>query len=328
MKRFASIGLAAAAVVALVVIAHVRLANARVARRTWPVMGTVAALSLRGGGQGLDAVQDEVRRVYERVNDRLSAWNPASELSRVARADGTNWLADVSADMRPCYDAAIRLAAQSGRAFNPAVGAKLRALGVSGGGAYADFDLGAIAKGFAVDLAAEAIERRGGVTDLLLDLGGNLRVVGGGTWRTGVRNPFGGKGECVAVVALTNGESIATSGNYERFIERDGMRYSHILDGRTGEPTHGVAGVTVIAPRALGAMGADGLSTTLFILGPADGAGFLARHHPAAQALWIPDTPERPRLLVTPNLASRLANARWPMEVVRTASDGRASRRD
>lgn len=328
MKKQMSIALAAVAVAALVVAAHVRLANARVIRRTWPVMGTVATLSLRGGEQGLDAAQELVRRVYDHVNDRLSAWNPDSELSRIARADGTNWLADVSADMRPCYDAAIHLADQSGRAFNPAVGARLRALGVSSGGAYADFDLGAIAKGFAVDLAAEAVERTNNVPDLLVDIGGNLRVVGGGTWRTGVRNPFGGKGEYVAVVALTNGESAATSGNYERFIERDGMRYSHILDGRTGEPTHGVAGVTVITPRTLGAMGADGLSTTLFILGPADGAAFLARHYPAAQALWIPDTPERPRLLVTPNLAPRLVNVRWPMEVVRTASDGRASRRD
>ena len=78
----------------------------------------------------------------------------------------------------------------------------------------------------------------------MIDLGGNLRVVGG-TWRTGVRNPFGTG--YAATFVLTNGEAVATSGNYERFVEKDGVRYSHILDGRTGKPATGIAGVTVIA---------------------------------------------------------------------------------
>lgn len=327
MNKSVSTALAAIAVAALAVLAHVRLAKTRVVRRSWPVMGTVAALAVRGEEHRLDALQDDVRRVYAHVDDLLSAWNPNSELCRLSRTGGTNWISRVSATVRPCYDAALRLYEQSDRAFNPFIGKTLRELGVSRSGFYADFDLGAIAKGFAVDLAAAAVERTNNVPDLLIDLGGNIRVVGSGTWRTGVRNPFA-KDSFACTVTLTNGESAATSGNYERFIERDGMRLSHILDGRTGQPTHGVAGVTVITPRTLGAMGADGLSTTLFILGPTNGAAFLARHNPAAQALWIPDTPERPRLLVTPNLAPRLKNVRWPMEVVRTDSDGKPTRPD
>jgi thiamine biosynthesis lipoprotein len=106
---------------------------------------------------------------------------------------------------------------------------------------------------------------------------------------------------------------VATSGHYERFVERDGVRYSHILDGRTGKPVTGMAGVTVIAPSA---MWADGLSTTLFVLGPEDGARFLARHHPQAQALWIPDTPETPTLYATATLVPRLRNVRWPVKTV------------
>ena len=139
-----------------------------------------------------------------------------------------------------------------------------------------------------------------------------------GDWRTGVRNPFGDG--YAAVITLTDGESVATSGNYERFVERDGVRHSHILDGRTGEPVTGVAGVTVVTPPALGATLADGLSTTLFVLGPKDGARFLREHakeYGAAQALWIPDTPANPEILATPEMAARLADAAFPVRVVR-----------
>ena len=142
-------------------------------------------------------------------------------------------------------------------------------------------------------------------------------MVGDGTWRTGIRNPFDRTGAYAAVIALTNGESVATSGTYERFIERDGIRYSHILDGRTGEPTTGIAGVTVVTPPAYGALLADGLSTTLFVLGPVDGARFLATHYPHALALWIPDTPDAPRILATKEMAARLEHAAWTVETAR-----------
>ena len=105
---------------------------------------------------------------------------------------------------------------------------------------------------------------------------------------------------------LTNGEAVATSGNYERFVERDGVRYSHILDGRTGEPVTGIAGVTVIAPSATLA---DGLSTTMFVLGPEEGMRFLGQWHPDIAALWIPDTPDAPEILASPVMSARLSDA-------------------
>ena len=193
----------------------------------------------------------------------------------------------------------------------------MRELGFSHGQHFCDFDLGAIAKGFAVDAACRTLSPDIPCAGLLVDLGGNLRAVRG-SWRTGVRNPFGDG--YAAVVTLTDGESVATSGNYERFVERDGVRYSHILDGRTGEPVSGIAGVTVVTPAALGATLADGLSTTLFVLGPKEGARFLREHaeaYGAAQALWIPDTPEKPEILATPEMAARLTDAAFPTRVVR-----------
>ena len=309
MKRIFQTTLIGLGIAGLVLVACCRTPAARISRTQWPVMGTIAALSIRGGDDADGSLQASAQAIYLHLESRLSAWNPDSELSRLARTDSTNWLSNVSADVRPCYDTAFELADRSSRAFNPAVGVKLRELGVSGGSAYSDIDLGAIAKGFAVDRVATSIESHAETPPLLVDLGGNLRVVGPGSWRTGIRNPFGA--DCAAVIVLTNGESAATSGNYERFIERDGIRYSHILDGRTGEPTHGIAGVTVVTPRELGATLADGLSTTLFVLGPQAGTAFLERWYPTACALWIPDTPETPHLIATPRMVQRLEDCRW-----------------
>jgi thiamine biosynthesis lipoprotein ApbE len=287
-------------------------------RVEWPVMGTIAGLTFRGGDAAAQsAVRETVQRTYAQLESLLSAWNPDSELSRLARMAESNAFDRASPAVRPCYQAAFTLATASGNAFNPHVGARLRELGFSHGRTFCDFDLGAIAKGFAVDAACRALPSCPPFAGLLVDLGGNLRVVRG-SWRTGVRNPFG-KGYAAAIT-LTDGESVATSGNYERFIERDGVRYSHILDGRTGKPVTGIAGVTVVTPPALGAMLADGLSTTLFVLGPKDGARFLREHahaYGAAQALWIPDSPAHPEILATPDMAARLSDAAFPVRTVR-----------
>ena len=281
----------------------------------WPVMGTIAQLSLRGESTRGEQIRPLVQKTYLRLDDLLSAWNPDSELCRLAASNCTDWVACASSEVKPCYATALKLAEQSDGAFNPRIGTKLRELGVSGGSSYSDFDLGAIAKGFAVDVAAQEIIRTctNNLPDLLIDLGGNLRVVGSGVWRTGIRNPFDRQGPYVGVIALTNGESVATSGNYERFIERDGIRYSHILDGRTGEPTHGIAAVTVVTPAHYGALLADGLSTTLFVLGPQTGADFLARNYPQALALWIPDQPTAPHVFATKEMARRLNYVVWPL---------------
>ena len=279
-------------------------------RDEWPTMGTVAGLTFRGEAPRRDAIRGLVQARYERLESLLSAWNPDSELSRLSREGGTNWIARVSPETADCYCMALTLAERSGRAFNPWVGAKLRELGFSHGRHFADFDLGAVAKGFAVDAAWKAVTRAFGTSDLLIDLGGNLRVVGG-AWRTGIRNPCGP--DYAATVVRTNGEAVATSGNYERFVEKNGVRYSHILDGRTGEPTTGIAGVTVIAPAAALA---DGLSTTLFVLGPEEGMRFIDRWHPGIAALWIPDSPDAPAILASAAMAARLADAAFPVRRV------------
>lgn len=282
----------------------------RKTRVQWPVMGTVAAITFRGGSpEDQDATRVKVRAVWDELENRLSAWSPTSDLSRLApllATEGEAALSSVPAAERPCYSFAFDLKRQSRDAFDPVIGEAMRHAGFTRVSAV---DLGAVAKGFAVDRAWALLSPN---DNLLLDLGGNLRAHGG-VWRTGVRNPFASNA-FAAAFDLLDGEAVATSGNYERFVERNGKRYSHILDPRTGESVSGIAGVTVVAPTALLA---DGLSTTLFVLGPDEGVKFLAAHYPGVAALWIPDTPENPLIIATTAMAARLMDSSFAIETRR-----------
>lgn len=115
-----------------------------------------------------------------------------------------------------------------------------------------ELDLGGLGKEYAADRAAEVcseLEARHG----FVDLGGDIRVIGpqsdGQPWRIGIRDPRDAEA-VVAEVAL-HGGALATSGDYERFIEVEGTRYCHILDPRTGWPAQGLSSVTVITERCL-----------------------------------------------------------------------------
>lgn len=128
-------------------------------------------------------------------------------------------------------------------------------------------DLGGIAKGYAADRLRDRLVA-GGVESGLIDLGGNILVFGkapgGQLWRIGVQDPEEPRGDVLGVVELVEG-SVVTSGGYERFFERDGIRYHHILDPVTGAPARsGLLGVTVVSSDSLEG---DALSTALFVMG-------------------------------------------------------------
>lgn len=234
----------------------------------WTVMGTVAAVSFKG--EPSPRVCETVRSTYARIEKKLSIHDPDSEISRFSS------LAEVSPDTRACYEAAFRLHESSHGAFNPFWRGK-------GKGP----DLGAIAKGFAVDAACEKLDPDLFPEGLLLDLGGNLKVVSG-EWTTGIRDPDDPEGIAEKLV-LTAGMACATSGEY--------ARGKHIYDGRTGMPvSNEVVSVTVIHPSS--AMLADALSTVLFVLGREEGGKFLSRHHPEARACWILRGTEMPQLRI------------------------------
>jgi thiamine biosynthesis lipoprotein len=135
--------------------------------------------------------------------------------------------------------------------------------------------LGGIGKGYAVDRAA-ALLRGAGFNDFALQAGGDLYASGrrgDRPWRMGLNDPRGAGGESFATIELHN-ETFSTSGDYERFFLKDGVRYHHILDPRTGQPARLCRSVTIVAGSALQA---DWLSTGVFIMGPEVGMALVER---------------------------------------------------
>ena len=134
---------------------------------------------------------------------------------------------------------------------------------------------GGVGKGYAVDRAV-AILRKRGLVDFMVQAGGDMYVGGrhgDRMWRLGIQDPRGPGGSSFASVELSNA-TFSTSGDYERFFIRDGRRYHHILDPDRGEPATGCRSVTIVSDRAVLA---DGLSTGVFVLGPAKGMALIER---------------------------------------------------
>jgi thiamine biosynthesis lipoprotein len=143
---------------------------------------------------------------------------------------------------------------------------------------------GAIGKGFAVDRAAARLRQRG-FGNFIIDAGGDVLIRGtrgGAPWEVAIRHPRHGRhlaiygaGDC----------AIATSGDYEQFSVIDEVRYSHILDPRSGWPARELASVTVITRRGIDA---DALATALFVMGSREGLA-LAERLDDTEALLILD---------------------------------------
>ena len=145
-------------------------------------------------------------------------------------------------------------------------------------------DLGGIAKGYIVDRGLDLLARRG-VEHALINAGGDVGILGpkadGSPWRVGIKHP---RSEALlAVIPWDKRGAIVTSGDYERFFERDGLRYHHILDPQSGQPASALVSVTVVAPTAVQA---DALSTALFVLGPERGM-VLVEELPGVEALLV-----------------------------------------
>lgn len=139
-------------------------------------------------------------------------------------------------------------------------------------------DFSAIAKGYAVDAVAELL-MSSGIEDYLVEVGGELRASGrkhnGDFWRIAIEKPSLSQGGIQQVVDLEN-VAVATSGDYRNYFEKDGMRYSHTIDPRTGYPVdHKLASVTVIATTAARA---DALATAMMVMGPEQTLLFAEQH--------------------------------------------------
>ena len=147
-------------------------------------------------------------------------------------------------------------------------------------------DVGALGKGFAVELAADAVEDMG-AEGVLLNIGGNVRAMGhrgdGTLWRAGVQNPLEPSGQTHLTVANLSGLSLVTSGDYQRSYTVDGKAYHHIIDPATLMPAAYFRQVTVITEDS-GL--ADALSTALFVM-PLEEGLCLLEDFPGVEALWV-----------------------------------------
>ena len=160
-------------------------------------------------------------------------------------------------------------------------------------------DFGAAAKGYAVDLAIASL-RRLGIENTIVNAGGNLRAVGRHSerpWRIGIRHPSGTG--VLASLEIDGDESVFTSGNYERYREYQGKRYSHIIDPRSGRPVDGTVSVTVVHA---GGTVADAAATALSVAG-LEGWRRIARQLGVTQVMLVDAAG---KVYLTPELAPRI----------------------
>jgi thiamine biosynthesis lipoprotein len=262
------------------------------------VMGTKAWVTIAGmSDRDAERAADAAFREMYRIESVMSTWRPTSEISRLdAGSNGTPFT--VSRELFSLIDSSFFYAKATAGAFDVTVRPLVRAWGFQGGEAAIpsdaeisralarvgygkvaldsasstvtlpagmQIDLAGVAKGYAVDRCVAELAALG-VRDALVNIGGNIYAMGASPgqrgWRIGIRDPKGGL-ETVGTLLLRD-EAVATSGNYENFVEIDGRRFGHIIDPRTGRPVSSVLSVTVVAPTGLAS---DALSTGLFVLG-------------------------------------------------------------
>ncbi len=289
----------------------------RLVRRAVPVMGTTAEFAVVDDDPRRAHIAiDEAVAALRRVDAGMSRFRDDSDIGRANACAA----AEPVAVTRPTADVlatSLRWAEASDGLFDPCLG---RAVGLWDVGArhapptdtlvrplagrrlyrhldldtwrgrdvvrFAEsdvaLDLGGIAKGFAVDRAAEALRARG-VRDALVNVGGDLRAVGasedGDPWSVGIRCP-----DDPARIRRTldvRDAAVATSGDYAQFFEHGGRRYHHLLDPRTAAPRRsGARSLTIVAATCLTA---DAAATALFGAEPARARSLLGRLAPDAR---------------------------------------------
>jgi thiamine biosynthesis lipoprotein len=286
---------------------------------TGPTMGTRYSVKLFGVPDGLSprVLQRGIEETLREINDRMSSWQDDSELSQFNRSTSTAWF-DVSPDTALVVDEALRISRLTDGTFDVTVNPLLRLWGfgphapreqIPASSTIADvrsrigYDkihvrqdppalrkdrrdmeivLSGIAKGFAVDRVSEWLSAKG-VRSSLVEIGGEIRTCGtkpgGRPWTVGIEKPTAHARALLKTIALTD-LAMATSGDYRNYFERDGRRYSHTIDPRTGRPIeHQLASVTVIDKTC---MTADALATAIMVLGPVDGYNFAVEQELAA----------------------------------------------
>jgi thiamine biosynthesis lipoprotein len=289
----------------------------RIYKESKVVMGTLVEITVAHGSEPIArAAIREAMEEFQRIDLLTSHYKPESVVSRINRA-GSSLKIPVGKELFQLFREAVDISRASQGAFDPTIFPVTELWGFDQGGRVPEkglldkrktfvgyrgiefdesrfsvglrtdgmgVDLGAIAKGWAVDRAMDLIKARG-IKNAIIDAGGDLSIVGSRPgkdfWNIGVQHPRR-PGELLLTLALRD-TAIVTSGDYERYFMADGVRYHHILDPATGYPARGCQSVTVLAATATEA---DACATAAFVLGPEKGLAFL-RSRPGVRGVIV-----------------------------------------
>ena len=276
------------------------------------VFGTLVDVSIYGAPevQARTATAAVLAR-FDALHRKLHAWQP-SALTQINAAFTQGKKTAIDAELAALITDATAISLQSDHVFNPAIGGLIALWGfqsdtprstvpaseaiekwrkatprmtdihIANGMAWSDnpavqLDLGGYAKGYALDEAVRILKAQG-IRNALVNIGGNLIALGQHgpqPWRIGIQHPR--QPGMLATLDLYDGEALGTSGDYQRFFEVGGKRYSHLIDPRTGYPATGMQSVTVLVTGAHAGTRSDALSKPLFIGGAAQLASNAAR---------------------------------------------------
>ena len=273
-----------------------------VVKRAQMQMGTLVSITVVAGNEAVAHAAATVGFAeIQRLEELLSTWISTSELSRINASAGIKPI-HVSMETLTVVHRAMQAAEMTDGGFNIAIGPAVGAWSVTDGQRipedseldalrplvelqavhvdvrkqtiYLDkagmrIDVGGIGKGYAADQAVEALRRAGAIAGVVA-LSGDIktfgRMPGGKKFPVGIQHPRN-DGSVLAWIDLED-EAISTAGDYERFFERDGVRYHHILDPRTLHPARSCQSVTVVAREGVWA---DALDTGIFVMGTESG---------------------------------------------------------
>ena len=273
-----------------------------------PLLGTVINLTIVGDPKKAPQTSQAVFDEIERIESLMSPYRQGSDVYRLNRDGGAGPVA-VSAETYDLIRKSVDLSAETGGCFDitfasianlwdyknknlvppsgPAVAALLPLVGsrniiLNPGKKSVAFarpgmkiGLGAVAKGYAVSRGIDLLRKKG-ISDAIVEAGGDLQVSGtkhGKPWITGLRHPR--RNVILLTIELADMDAVATSGDYERFVMRNGVRYHHIIDPRTGYPANTFSSVSVFSKSAVLS---DAYATAIFVMGLEGAREFLKRH--------------------------------------------------
>jgi thiamine biosynthesis lipoprotein len=272
---------------------------------------TVKVVGVSGtSGAGRQAIRSAIASELEFVDARMSTYREDSELSRFNRFAGSEPF-EMSPETLEVFRRGLEISRETEGAFDITVAPLVSAWGFGPGQRPLEVpdeatlaalrkrvgyqklvientgvrksrpdvrcDLSAIAKGYAVDRIAQALDRMH-VRNYMVEVGGEIRTKGrnfhGKRWRIGIERPDPSQRSILRVLDLDE-QALATSGDYRNFYVKDGLSLSHLIDPRTGRPIdHGLASVTVVHEECTSA---DAYATALVVLGPEKGHALAER---------------------------------------------------